>query len=156
MSSPVLPTMQSGNAGEPLPSVALNKPRSKKETKLPIPHPPKTPPNPASLKRNKMLRVRKATDNSYVYPTREELDGSCRCISRKLKELQTLEEHNRQRYNEVKRAGKLGGLPPASKDGTSVQTNSGNGSAAESMEPRLGSMETPFLEPIEKGVICAT
>lgn len=143
MSSSALPTKQSGNAGEPLPSVPLNKPRTKKETKLPIPHPPKTPPNPASLKRNKMLRVQKATDSSYVYPTREELDGSCRCISKKLKELQTLEEHNRQRYNEVKRAGKL---PSASKDDTSVRTNSGNGSAAESMEPRLGSMETPFLE----------
>lgn len=148
MSSPVLPMMQSGNAGEPLPSVPLNKPRNKKETKLPTPHPPKKPPNPASLK-----RVRKATDNSYVYPTREELDGSCRCISKKLRELQTLEEHNRQRYNEVKRAGKLGGLPPASKDDTSVRTNSGNGSAAESLEPRLGSGEAPFLEPIEERVI---
>lgn len=144
--SSVSPTRQTGNAGEPLPSVLQSKSHSKKETKLPTPCPPKTPPNPVSLKRNKMLRVRKSTDNSYVYPTREELDGSCRCISKKLGKLQTLEERNRQRYNEVKRAGKLAGLPPASEDDIcSVQTTAGNGSSFMT-ESGLGFGVTSFLE----------
>lgn len=155
MSSPVLPTItskQTAIAGEPRPPLLH---RGKKETKHFTPRPPQTPPNSTSLKRNKLLRVRKEADNSYPYPTREELDGSNRYISKKLEKLQILEERNRQRYKEVKRAGKLVGLTPASQD--NIFANSDNSSAlfmAESKEPHLGSGMASFLEPIDEKVSC--
>lgn len=149
MSSPVLPTItskQTAIAGEPRPSLLQSKSRGKKETKLFTPHPPKNPPNPTSSKRNKLLRVRREADNSYPYPTREELDGTNRRISKKLQKLQILEERNRQRYNEVKRAGKLVVLAPTSQDDIST--------AVFMTESNLGSGMTSFLEPIEEKVSC--
>ena len=71
------------------------------------------------VRRNRRLRVRKDGARSLRYPTREELDGDSNhaYIARKLEEMRTREELNRQRYKELKRAAKTGGLTAASRDG---------------------------------------
>ena len=96
------------------------------------------------VRRNRRLRVRKDGARSLRYPTREELDGDSNhaYIARKLEEMRTREELNRQRYKELKRAAKTGGLTAASRDGVFQFQSATSSTSASSTAVSVGRQES--------------
>lgn len=96
--------------GEPRPSWLQNK-RTKRKEK-PFPAPSKTP--PCSKEARGKKRSNRKHRRVYGYPSREDLakdhDSDSAFLAKKLEDMRRLEEMNRQRYKQLKRAAKAGDL----------------------------------------------
>ena len=102
--------------GEPRPSWLLNKRAKRKER--PLPSPSKTLPCPKEARGRKRSNRKHRVDS---YPSREELanvrdNSESAFLAKKLEDMRRLEEMNRQRYKQLKRAARAGNLA-VTKDG---------------------------------------